>query len=99
MQNNHSNSFEQARYRLVHGVIFVVAMLSLSLQSLNAIAADLVPDEYRTGKVVAKFDDAWQSAAVFKLRPPRRLRAKYLKLAVGAISTPTEVAPYVSLGP
>ncbi len=67
--------------RFVHVLVFFVALLSLSLHNLNAQAATLTPDEYRTGKVVDKFDDTWQFAAAYKLRPPRRLRASYLDLS------------------
>lgn len=85
--------------RFVHVLVFLVALLSLSLQNLNARAATLTPDDYRSGKVIDKFDDAWQFAVAYKLRPPRRLGARYLELALGLIETPDESHTFVSLGP
>ncbi|MFQ5547281.1 MAG: acyloxyacyl hydrolase [Woeseia sp.] len=99
MKDNHLASVYPARHRYRHVIVFMAAMASLSLQSSNARAATLVPDDYRVGKVVSKFDDTWQIAAAFRLRSPRRLRAQYLEFAVGATTTPRETRAFVSMGP
>lgn len=99
MKNDRLKTYDLLRNRSIHVIVFIVAMLSLTLQGQNAQAASLLPDIYRVGKVISKFDDTWQIAAAFRLRPSRRLRAQYLEFAVGANSTPSETHPFVSLGP
>lgn len=99
MITNRQKTHDLARHRFIHVVVFIVAMLSVSLHSLNVQAATLVPDDYRVGKVIGEFHDTWQYAIAFKLRPPRRLRAQYLEFAVGAITTPSESSAFVSAGP
>ena len=99
MNPQRHRTFDLLRHRAAHITVFVVAMLSLALQSLNAQAVDLVADDYRLGKAIGKFDDITQIAFAFKLRPPRRLRAQYLEFAVGAVNTPEETRAMISLGP
>ena len=74
-------------------------MLSFTLHGLNANAASVVPTDYRVAAAGNKFHDTWQFAVAFKMRPPRRLRARRLELAIGTISTSQETRPFVSLGP
>lgn len=83
----------------LHVVVFVLAMLSFILSGLNAQAADLRPTDYRLALADDKFADTWQFAVAYRLRPPRRLRAQYLELAVGTISTSADNNLFVSLGP
>jgi len=85
--------------RRLHGALFSFAMLSIFLGSNDARAAGLTPSGIRVAHAVHKFEDTWQFGAIYKLRPPRRLRARYLELAVGLLSTPAEARPFVSLGP
>lgn len=99
MKANDLKSYDLARHRLVHAVVFIVAMLSIGLQNRSANAADLVPDDYRIGKVSAKFDDASLYAIAYRLRPPRRIRAQYLELALGTLATSSETRSFISLGP
>lgn len=99
MKDNRLRTYDLARHRLAHALVFIVAMLSIALQSHDAQAAAVSPDDYRSSKAIAKFSDTWQFAAAYKLRPPRRLRAQYLELALGMNTTPSESRPFVSLGP
>jgi len=87
------------RTRWLHGLVFSLAMLSIFLGSPTARAAGELFSGVRVAKAVDKFDDVWQIAAVSKLRPPRRLRAEHLELAVGAFSSPDNTRPFASLGP
>ncbi len=80
-------------------VVFVIAMISFSLNSSNVWAATVAPADYRVVTASDKFADTTQFAVAFKMRPPRRLRARYLELAIGAISTSHENRAFVSLGP
>lgn len=87
------------RHLLVHAVVLVVAMLSIDLQNNFAEAANLVPDDYRAGETIGKFDDTSLHAVAYKLRSPRRLRAQYLELTLGTLATPSETHSFISLGP
>ena len=80
-------------------VVFAIMMISSMLNSSNARAATRWPSDYRVAAANDKFTDTWQYAVAFRLRPPHRLRAKRLELAVGTISTSQESRPFVSLGP
>jgi len=83
----------------LHTVVFVIAMISFSLISSNAWAATVAPTDYRVIAASGKYQDTTQFAVAFRMRPPRRLRARHLELAIGAISTSQETRPFVSLGP
>ena len=85
--------------RVPDTVIFVIAMISFSLNSSNAQAAGLVPADYRVLTAGGEFDNTTQIAMAFQMRPPRRLRARHLELAVGAITTAEETRAFASLGP
>jgi len=83
----------------LHTVVFVIAMISFSLISSSAWAATVAPTDYRVIAASGKYQDTTQFAVAFRMRPPRRLRARHLELAIGAISTSQETRPFVSLGP
>ena len=85
--------------KALHTVVFVIAMISFSLNSSNAWAETVAPADYRVIAAGDKFADTTQFAVAFRMRPPRRLRARYLELAIGAISTSQENRAFVSLGP
>lgn len=85
--------------KALHTVVFVIAMLSFMLNSSNARAAAVAQTDYRVVAASGKFDDTTQFAFAFRTRPPRRLRAKHLELAIGAISTSQETRAFVSFGP
>jgi len=85
--------------KVLHTVVFVIAMISFSLNSSNAWAATVAPTDYRVVAASGKYEDTTQYAVAFRMRPPRRLRARHLELAIGAISTSQETRPFVSLGP
>lgn len=87
------------KFHLVYLVAVLLSVLLGSILSTEADATTIVPDEYRIGRVVSKFDDTWQAGAVFKLDVPRRLRASYLELTLGAISETDKTRPFASLGP
>lgn len=84
---------------ILHMLVFVAAMASISLNGSNARAADLAPDDYRIVAATGEFDDTTQVALAYRMRPPRRLRARHLELAVGAITTPNENRAFISFGP
>lgn len=84
---------------VLHAVVFLLAMLSIALNGANARATDRVPSGVRVAKAFSKFDDVWQYAATYRLRPPRRLHSHHLELAVGAFTSPSESQAFVSLGP
>ncbi|MEQ9561281.1 MAG: acyloxyacyl hydrolase, partial [Woeseiaceae bacterium] len=99
---NPSHCFQPRRIgqnRWLHAIVFIVAMLSFGLNSANTLAASVVPMDYRIAAAADKFDDTWQVAVAFKMRPPRRLRANRLELAIGSISTATQNSGFVSIGP
>ncbi len=79
--------------------IFAIGMILIALNCRAVYANTFQPTAFRVSVTGDKFSDTWQAAAVFSLRPPRRLRARHLELAIGAISTPQETRPFVSFGP
>ena len=85
--------------KALHTVVFVIAMISFSLNSSNAWAETVAPTDYRVVSAGDKFADTTQFAVAVRMRPPRRLRARYLELAIGTISTSQESRAFVSLGP
>ena len=85
--------------KLLHIVIFIIAMISFTLHGLNAQAAAAQASDYRVMRGTSQFDDVWQFAVTINMRPPRRLRINRLEMAVGAISTSEESRPFVSFGP
>lgn len=87
------------RSRILHAVVFVIAMLSFALNGANALAANLEPSDYRVAAAGDKFEGTRLYAVTFKMRPPRRLRASHLELAVGSFSTSTEDRAFISYGP
>ena len=88
-----------AHSKALHTVVFVIAMIAFTLNDSNARATSVIPADYRFAMAGDKFEDTWQLALAFRMRPPRRLRARHLELAFGVISTPIENRAFVSLGP
>lgn len=99
MQYPATEKYKVSNARMLHAVIFVLAMMSFTLHSANARAAAWAPSEYRSVFAGHKFNDTWQHSVAFRLRPPRRLRMRHLELAVGVLSTTGETRPFVSVGP
>ena len=99
MTHSNTETHKIANSKTLHTVVFVIAVISFTLNGSNARAASVMPSDYRLAAAADKFDDAWQSAVAFKMRPRRRLRAKRLELAMGTISTSQEDRLFVSLGP
>ena len=58
--------------KVLHTIVFVIAIISFTLNGANARAANLVPTDYRIATASKKFEDTSQFAATFKIRPPRR---------------------------
>ncbi len=85
--------------RALHIFVFAIMMISCMLNSSNARAATVMPSDYRLAAANDKFSGTWQYAVAFRMRPPRRLRAKRMELAVGMISTSQESRAFVSVGP
>lgn len=73
--------------KVLHVVVFVIAMTTFGLNGANAHGQDMRWAEYRAVAGMDQFDDVWQVAVAFRMRPPRRLRMNRFGLAVGAIST------------
>lgn len=99
MNRNITQRQRANRSRALHAVIFMIAMMSFALHGVNVRAATLKATDYRVVAASHKFKDTWQFAAAFKLRPPRRLYARHLELAIGTVSAPSETRPFLSLGP
>jgi len=99
MQRSSTQRKRSGYSKALHAVVFVIAMISFSLNSSNAWAEAVAPADYHVIAAGDKFADTTQFAVAFKMRPPRRLRARYLELAIGAISTSQENRAFVSLGP
>ena len=87
-----------AHSKALHTVVFVIAMIAFTLNDSNARATSVIPADYRFAMAGDKFEDTWQLAMAFKMRPPCRLRARYMELAVGTISTSQESRVFVSCG-
>ena len=76
-----------ARHRFwLQTLIVAVAMTSISLRATPAYADGFLPTEYRAMESIGKYDDVSQYALVFHGRPPRRLFAERMELAIGALS-------------
>lgn len=99
MNRNIAYRHRAYRVRILHPAIFLIAMMSFALQGMNARAATVIPTDYRVVASDDKFKDTWQVAVAFNMRPPRRLYARQLELAIGTVSTPSETRPFLSLGP
>ena len=87
------------RSKALHIVVFVISMIAFMLNDSNARAASVMPTDYGIAMADDKFEDTWQLAGAFRMRPPRRLRSRYMELAVGTISTAEVSQSFVSLGP
>ena len=88
-----------AQCKALHTAVFVIAVIAFTLNDSNARAASVMPTDYRFAMAGDKFEDTWQLAVAFRMRSPYRLRAKYMELAVGTISTTEVSQPFVSFGP
>lgn len=88
-----------ARSRVLHAVVVVIATMSFDLHSANARASALQAPGYRVATTYERFEDTWQFAAAYKMRPPRRLRARHLELAIGIVSTSSQSRLFISMGP
>lgn len=88
-----------ASRRWLHVLSVAVAMLTFALNGANARAETFFPTDYRYFAAGEKFDGVRQYAVAFKIRPPRRLRASHLELAVGSITSADANRAFVSFGP
>ncbi len=98
MTRSSTGTHKIGRSKALHTVVFVIAMISFTLNGSNARAATVMPSDYRLAAAADKSDDTRQLAVAFKMRPRRRLRAKRLELAMGTISTSQESRAFVSCG-
>lgn len=87
------------RSKTLHAIVFLIAMMSFSLDFATANAATVTRTDYHTAVAGDKFDGTRRYAVALKLRPPRRLRARHLELAIGSISKSEEDRASVSFGP
>ena len=56
--------------KVLHTVVFVLAMISFSLSSSNAWATAVGPTDYRVVAASGKFADTTQFAVAFRMRHP-----------------------------
>ena len=84
---------------LAHALVFIIAMSSILMRATPAEAELLWPVEYRVGEAIGKHNDVSQYAVAFHARPPRRLRAERLEVAIGTLANPLENRAFVSVGP
>ncbi len=73
--------------KALHIIFFATMMISCMLNSSIVRAAIVVPSDYHLTAAIDMSSRTLQFAAIFKMRPPRRLRAKRMELVVGTIST------------
>ena len=99
MKRSNTDTHKFDYLKALHIIFFATMMISCLLNNSLAQAASVIPSDYRLATAGDKFSDTVQFAMAFKFRPPRRLRARYVELAIGAISTSQETRPFVSLGP
>ena len=99
MKSSSAETQDFDNLKVLHTIFFTVMMLSCMLNNSLAQADSVIPSDYRLATAGDKFSDTVQFAAVFKFRPPRRLRAKRVELVVGTIATSQESRLFVSLGP
>ncbi len=99
MKGSSTETHRIANSGALHTVVFAIAMISFALNGSNARVPGVVPSDYRLAAAADRFDETWQSAVAFKMRPRRRLRPKHLDLAMGTISTFQENRLFVSLVP
>ncbi len=99
MKRSGTEILEIGYYRALYLVVFAIMTISCMLNSSNARAATAIPSDYRVVAANDKFADTWQFAVAFRMRPPRRLRARRLELAIGTLSTFQEIGLFLSLGP
>ena len=99
MKNSCTKTQEFDYPKALHIIFFTVMMISCILNNSLAHADSVSPIDYRLATASDKFSGTVQFAMAFKFRPPRRLRAKRMELAVGAIATSQESRLFVSIGP
>ena len=87
------------RSKLLHAGVFLVAMMSFAFNGANVYAADLQPNDYRIATAGDKFEGARLYAVAFNMRPPRRLWANHLELAIGSFSGAAQDRGFISFGP
>ncbi len=84
--------------KALHIVLFATMMFSCMLNSSNVRAAIVVRSDYQLAAGIDMRAESLEFAATFKMRPPRRLRAKRMELVVGTNSTSQESRASVSCG-
>jgi len=99
MRQPHTSSSKTRRSVAIPETVFAIIMIFVTLSYQAVHASTLLPNAYRVSVAGDKFSDTWQVAATFLLRAPRRIRARQLELAVGAVSTSNENRAFVSFGP
>ncbi len=99
MKSSNTATHKIGHSKALHTVVFVIAMIAFMLNDSNARAASVMPTDYGLAMAGDNFEDTWLLAVAFRMRPPRRLPARYMELAIGTISTSEVSQPFVSLGP
>lgn len=99
MRFTYSRSGQTRPGRILQAVLFVTAMVCITLPNSNAQAATVVPSAFRIMGETGRIEDATLIAATFNVRPPRRFGIHRLEAALGGIATSDETRPFVSFGP
>lgn len=99
MESPETKAGNVLRSKPLNASVVLVVMLSFALNGVNAFAATLEPSDYRIASAGDKFDGTRLYAVAFEVRPPRRLRARHLELAVGMFSSSSEDRAFISFGP
>ncbi len=86
MKRSSTETHKIANSKALHTVVFVIALISFTLNDSSARAASVMPSDYRLAAAADKFDHTRQFATAFKMRPQRRLRARRLEPVMGAWS-------------
>lgn len=74
-------------------------MITCLLNISYVQAATVMPIDFHLAAADDKFTGTWQLDVTYKVRPPRRLRAKYMELVVGSLSHSKDNRIFVSYGP
>lgn len=72
---------------LLRAIVFVTVMLSITLNNSIAEAHCFVPTQHRAMVASDEFSGSGQHIAASNTRPPRRLRARNLELAIDLLSS------------
>ena len=83
MTRSHTVTCKPEYNRLLHAIVFAIAMLSISLQGSMARAAIVVTSNDLQIVTEIVSERTWQTRQTSNKRPPRRLRFKHVEAPNG----------------